>query len=100
MAWYRNFYRCSECGSAWEDEWSCMCDDDCPNCGSRHWTPYESQDLTFLVERENDEYLIYESPLAAGHYPNYRLVSVALSQGGADAYLRMKASRYWSANSA
>jgi predicted nucleic acid-binding Zn-ribbon protein len=42
---YRNFYRCDDCGHEWQDEWSCMCDDDCPECGSRHWTPYESEDV-------------------------------------------------------
>jgi len=28
---FKNKYRC-ECGTAWEDEWSCMCDDRCPSC--------------------------------------------------------------------
>ena len=42
---FRNFYRCGDCGHEWRDEWSCMCDDDCPECGSRHWTPYKSEDI-------------------------------------------------------
>jgi len=42
---YRNHYKCGDCGSTWTSDWSCMCDDDCPNCGSRHWTPVRSDDL-------------------------------------------------------
>lgn len=26
-------YHCV-CGAAWSDEWSCLCDDRCPNCDS------------------------------------------------------------------
>jgi DNA-directed RNA polymerase subunit RPC12/RpoP len=45
-AWFRNFYKCAECGGKWTDEWSAMCDDDCPYCGARHMTPYKSKDAT------------------------------------------------------
>ncbi len=44
--WFRNYYRCECCGHEWTDEWSCMCDDDCPECGARHMTPYKSDDLS------------------------------------------------------
>lgn len=27
------------------------CEDDCPNCGARHMTPYESDDLTTVLSR-------------------------------------------------
>ena len=46
MAWFRNFYLCADCDSVWTDEWSCMCDEDCPRCGGRHMSPYRSDDLT------------------------------------------------------
>ena len=49
MAWYRNFYHCTDCDTRWEDEWSCCCDDECPECGSRNWSPYESEDLTEII---------------------------------------------------
>jgi rubrerythrin len=42
---FRNFYRCDRCGHEWEDVWSAACDDDCPACGARHMSPYESQDF-------------------------------------------------------
>ncbi len=39
-----NHYKCGDCGCRWQDQWSSMCDDDCPKCGSRHWTPTHSED--------------------------------------------------------
>lgn len=30
---YRLDYWCSDCGAEWEDEWSCLVDGDCPECG-------------------------------------------------------------------
>lgn len=53
MSWYANHYECYRCGEHWVDEWSCMCDDDCPNCGARHAAPVESQDLTYLIIPED-----------------------------------------------
>ena len=44
MKW-RNFYRCPRCGHEWEDCWDCQCDDDCPECGCRHISPSESEDI-------------------------------------------------------
>jgi hypothetical protein len=29
---FRNYYRCTNDGSAWIAEWSCMCNDRCPVC--------------------------------------------------------------------
>jgi rubrerythrin len=42
---FRNFYRCDRCGHEWEDVWSAACDDDCPACGARHMSPYQSEGL-------------------------------------------------------
>ena len=44
MKW-RNFYRCPRCKHEWEDCWDCQCDDDCPKCGCRHVSPYESEEI-------------------------------------------------------
>jgi len=30
---YTNFYKCSECGHTWSDEWPHVCNDNCPSCG-------------------------------------------------------------------
>ena len=46
MAWFINFYRCPACGEKWCDQWSATCDDDCPKCGARHISPYQSEPVT------------------------------------------------------
>lgn len=30
--YYKNYYRCPECGTEWKDEWSCTCNDRYPEC--------------------------------------------------------------------
>ena len=45
VEWFRNHYACTYCDVKWEDEWSCMCDDDCPQC-NRVFTPEGSDDLS------------------------------------------------------
>jgi len=42
---YLNHYRCPECDTEWDDEWDCMCDDECPECGLKNISPFESEDL-------------------------------------------------------
>jgi predicted nucleic acid-binding Zn-ribbon protein len=75
MAWYRNHYDCYRCGEGWDDEWSCMCDDDCPNCGARHCSPTESEDLTEITLQEGDDLVLLVSPDSAGHDPCYREIA-------------------------
>ena len=75
MAWYLNHYHCDECATEWSDEWSCGCDDDCPQCGSRHWSPYKSDDLTEIIEKEGDDFVVLSSPENAGHHPEYRPIA-------------------------
>jgi hypothetical protein len=29
---FLNYYKCAVCGTEWEDEWSCGCNDHCPGC--------------------------------------------------------------------
>jgi hypothetical protein len=42
---YRNYYRCPHDGELWEEEWSAMCNDQCPICGSKDIEPYASTAL-------------------------------------------------------
>lgn len=51
MAWYINHYHCDECDVSWDDEWSCCCDDECPECG--HAISPEASDL--VDGSEDDE---------------------------------------------
>lgn len=75
MAWYRNHYHCGDCGTDWEDEWSCCCDDECPNCGSSDWSPVQSDDLTEVVEDTGRGFVVMRSPDTAEHEPDYSPVA-------------------------
>lgn len=72
MAWFLNHYTCYRCHRDWSDAWSCMCDDECPHCGARDMTPYESEDLTAVIEEEGKEFVVFWSPETAEHDPDYR----------------------------
>lgn len=74
MAWFLNHYKCTRCGFEWGDEWSCMCDDDCPRCGL-NMSPHTSDDLTEVVVRETESFALYCSPETAEHQPAYRKVA-------------------------
>src|SRR5438067_6548794 len=43
---FRNYYECAKCGREWTDVWLAQCDDDCPQCGARHMSPYKSEDVS------------------------------------------------------
>jgi hypothetical protein len=32
MAWFNKYYRCTECETEWQDQWSSLCNDRCPKC--------------------------------------------------------------------
>lgn len=48
--WFANHYHCRDCDMSWNDEWSCACDDECPNCGVSI-SPIES--IEIKVEEES-----------------------------------------------
>jgi hypothetical protein len=76
MAWFRNRYQCDRCQFAWHDEWSCMCDDDCPACGARHMSPYDTDDLTEIIAKHGDEFAVFRSSDTAERKPDYQAVGV------------------------
>jgi len=41
---FRNYYRCPDCNTEWQDEWFNTCDDECPTCSISYW-PYKSEDI-------------------------------------------------------
>jgi hypothetical protein len=49
-----------------------MCEDDCPQCGARHMTPYDSNDLTTMIERDGSEFVVLWSPETAEDDADYR----------------------------
>lgn len=87
MAWFLNRYDCDRCGQSWIDEWSCMCDDDCPRCGARHMSPSDSEDLTEIVESRGGAFVVLWSPETAEHDPDYRELGVFSTEAKARAFL-------------
>lgn len=91
MAWFENHYTCARCGEDWTDEWSCMCDDDCPRCGARHMSPHDdSEDLTGIVVRERRAFVVLWSPETAGDSPDYEEVARFRTERLAKAYLERR----------
>lgn len=71
MAWFLNRYECYQCARLWTDRWSCNCDDDCPHCGARHTSPFDSDDLTFVIVEDSGSFVVMRSPDNAEHRPDY-----------------------------
>jgi hypothetical protein len=44
--WFRNYYRCTECGCEWTDICPARCEGNCPFCGARQMPPFKSDNLT------------------------------------------------------
>jgi hypothetical protein len=86
MAWFRNHYHCERCDGTWVDEWSSMCDDDCPDCGARHMSLLHSDDLTEIVEKQAHLFVVLRSPLSAEHTPDYDVVASFPTLDLANAY--------------
>jgi hypothetical protein len=87
MAWFLNHYECAQCEQRWHDEWSCMCDDECPNCGARDMSPFNSEDLTAVIERQGTVFLALRSPDTAEHRPDYRELGRFSSRAQAEEFL-------------
>lgn len=88
MAWFLNKYVCADCKQEWEDEWSATCEDDCPHCGSRHMVPYDSVDLTEVIEEHQGKFLVYRSPDSAEHSADYELIAECSTQKAAEEFLQ------------
>ncbi len=88
MPWFRNHYQCARCQHGWADEWSATCDDDCPNCGARHMSPIDSDDLTVIVHQKADgRFVVLRSPPTAEHSPDYAEVAVFPTEAEAQAFI-------------
>lgn len=42
MSLFQNHYTCYKCHHQWQDDYECMVDDTCPECGARNCSPVES----------------------------------------------------------
>ena len=72
MAWFLKRYVCEECGAAWSDEWSCPCNDRCPDCRVETETD-DYDDLSIVVQQTRDlaGWVVLVSPNSAEDKPNY-----------------------------
>jgi hypothetical protein len=64
-----------------------MCDDECPHCGARDMTPYNSEDLTELIEQDGTEFVALRSPASAEYDPDYREVGRFPNREAAEEFL-------------
>jgi hypothetical protein len=87
MAWFQNFYECHGCGAKWKGEWSCMVDEECLHCDAKNITPYDANELTFLVVERAHNYVVARSPDTAEHTPDYVEVAEFSTRALADAYV-------------
>jgi hypothetical protein len=87
MAWFLNFYRCDDCGRVWSDEWSCTCDDECPHCGCRDMSPFDSTNLTEFILEEGDHFVVMRSPETAEHEPDYEEIGCFATHAEAEEFL-------------
>jgi hypothetical protein len=85
--WLLNKYHCERCGRSWTDEWSCACDDDCPRCGERHVSPFDSDDLSAMVVKTEAGFAVLRSPDTAEDDPGYAAVAVFATRSEAEAFL-------------
>jgi len=80
MAWFLNFYKCDILQAYMTDQWSCMCDDDCPHCGARHMSPYDSEELTTADRRGRQGIRGVLVAEKAEHDPDYRELAVSVRE--------------------
>lgn len=52
-----------------------MCDDDCPRCGARHMSPFNSDDLTNVIRQRDGVFLVLRSPDTAEDAPFYKEIA-------------------------
>jgi hypothetical protein len=48
-----------------------MVDEECPYCNAKDISPYDANDVTFLVVKQERGYVVLRSPDTAEHHPDY-----------------------------
>jgi hypothetical protein len=54
VRWFEKSYLCPECATEWTDEWSCACNDRCPNCNLES-SPDSVRDLSRKLRPQDFE---------------------------------------------
>jgi len=52
-----------------------MSDDDCPRCGARHMSPFNSDDLTNVIRARADGFAVLRSADTAEERPAYQEIA-------------------------
>ncbi len=87
MAWFLKYYECSRCGAEWTDEWSCACNDRCPDCNAET-EPYDDDDLTYVIEPgPQGTFVVLFSPDSAESSPDYEPIGTFQTEAGARAFI-------------
>jgi hypothetical protein len=63
-----------------------MCDDDCPECGARHMSPYDGDELTEVISEEGGQFVVFRSPETAEHDADYRELGRFATRAEAEAF--------------
>lgn len=66
MSKYLNHYRCP-CGTEWQDEWDCQCNDKCPKCNKE--IEHHHSDILVLDER-------YADSIIGNHAEAYNAIEI------------------------
>jgi hypothetical protein len=103
MAWFRKLYECDQCGEAWKDEWSCLCNDRCPGCNAEI-EPSDHEDISIVVQpsrsmtlpgratisefedRAAEKFAVLRSSDQAEHEPDYQVIEVFDTRSEAEAF--------------
>jgi len=64
-----------------------MCDDDCPQCGNRHISPYDSDERTEIIERRGATFVMLRSADTAENSPDYAEIAAFLTMEEAQAFV-------------
>ena len=54
-------------------------------------SPYESDDVTEIIEEQEGEYIVYRSPSTAEHHPDYERIGKFPTLSQAETYLKLGA---------
>lgn len=81
MALFKNYYDCDPCGELWNDQWSCVCNDKCPNCNAEI-EPHHSRQILYDFDVSVSNYFkcLPESKLKLPGIVTFHMVVSAKSE--------------------
>ncbi len=74
VGWFEMEYVCPRCSCEWADEWTCPCNDRCPDCNLESG-PVSYEDLSQPLRQEDYEYAAHRIA-SLGYPPDFVPVDV------------------------